>query len=171
MPAMSAVFLTLLGGFGLLLFGIKTMSEALQTLAGERLRSWIGRARSGVLPGFAAGVAVSAVSQSSSATTVMLVRSVNAGLMTLRQAASVTLGANVGATVAGWLLALRLQQSAVALIGVGAVATLFARRDALKYSGELGLGIGFVFVGLGWLENGCTRLQHDSTAVHYFMLL
>ncbi len=168
---MSAVFLTLLGGFGLLLFGIKTMSEALQTLVGDRLRSWIGRARSGALQGFAAGVAVSAVSQSSSATTVMLVRSVNAGLMTLRQAASVTLGANVGATAVGWLLALRLQQSAVALIGLGAVATLFARRDALKYSGELALGVGFLFVGLGWLESGCAALQHDGTAVHYLGLL
>src|SRR5262245_13042103 len=107
-------FLDLLGGVGLLLFGIKTMSEASQALAGDRLRRLIGRSGEDRLHGLAAGVLVSAISQSSSVTTVMVVSFVNAGLMPLWQAASVTLGANVGATVTGWLLALRLQRSAVA---------------------------------------------------------
>lgn len=168
---MNPLWFDLLGGFGLLLFGIKTMSEALQALAGGRLRRIIGRARGGALQGVGAGVLVSAISQSSSATTVMVVSFVNAGLMTLWQAASVTLGANVGSTVTGWLLAIRLEHSALALVGLGALITLFTRRDSVKFSGELALGVGLLFVGLGWVEGGCAALRHDGTAVTYLMQL
>ena len=168
---MSPVGLNLLGGFGLLLFGIKMMSEALQALAGGRLRRIIDRARGGALQGVGVGVLVSAISQSSSATTVMVVSFVNAGLMTLAQAASVTLGANVGSTVTGWLLTLRLDHSALALVGLGALVTLFARRDPIKLSGELALGVGLLFVGFGWLEGGCAALRRDSSTVSYLIHL
>jgi phosphate:Na+ symporter len=160
---MSWPVLDLFGGFGLLLFGIKTMSEASQALAGDRLRRIMGRSGDDHLHALAAGGLVSAISQSSSVTTVMVVSFVNAGLMNLSQAASVTLGANVGATVTGWLLALRLQRSALALVGMGAIVALFARRDRLKFSGELALGVGLLFVGLGWLEAGFAPLRGDGT--------
>jgi len=168
---MSPGWLSLLGGFGLLLFGIKTMSEALQALAGDRLRRIIGRAGDRPLEGVGAGVLVSAISQSSSVTTVMVVSFVNAGLMTLWQAAGVTLGANVGATITGWLMALRLQHSVFALVGLGALATLFARRDPVKFSGELALGVGLLFVGLDWLEGGFMPLRHDGAIAGYLALL
>jgi phosphate:Na+ symporter len=166
-----SVWLNLIGGFGLLLFGIKTMSEALQALAGDRLRRIIGRVGERPLDAVRAGLLVSAITQSSAATTVMVVSFVNAGLMTLWQAASVTLGANVGATVTGWLLVLRLQQTALALVGVGALLTLFARREQRKLSGELALGLGMLFVGLGWLETGFAPLRHDSAVGGYLALL
>ena len=161
---MNPLWLSAIGGFGLLLFGIKTVSEALQALAGDRLRRIIGGVGNDRVQGVGAGVLVSAISQSSSLTTVMVVSFVNAGLMPLEPAASVTLGANVGATVTGWLLALRLQQSALALVGIGALTALSARGDRVKFSGELTLGIGLLFVGLGWLETGCAPLRGGTVA-------
>lgn len=168
---MNPLWLTALGGFGLLLFGIKTMSEALQALAGDRLRRIISRVGDHPLRGVGAGALVSAIGQSSSVTAVMVVSFVNAGLMRLGQAASVTVGADVGATVTGWLLALRLQQSALALVGIGALVTLFAHRDRVKFSGELALGIGLLFVGLGWLEAGVAPLRNGSTVAGPFAQL
>lgn len=164
-------WLMLLGGFGLLLLGLKTISEASQALAGDRVRRIVGRGGTDRLHGFGAGLLVSALSQSSSVTTVMVVSFVNAGLMTLWQAASVTLGANVGATVTGWLLALRLQRLPLALIGAGALVTIFARRDRLRFSGELALGLGLLFVGLSWLETGFAPLRADATVVRYLASL
>lgn len=163
---MTSAWLTLLGGFGLLPFGIKTMSEALQALSGDRLRRMIGRVSDNPLHALAAGLLVSAISQSASLTTVMVVSFVNAGLMTLWQAASVILGANVGATVAAWLLALRLHETALALVGIGALTTLFGRSDDTKFSGELALGVGLVFVALGWLETGLMALRDSALATY-----
>ncbi len=168
---MNPLWLSVIGGFGLLLYGIKTVSEALQALAGDRLRRIIGRVGDDRLHGVGAGVLASAISQSSSATTVMVVSFVNAGLMPLGQAASVTLGANVGATVTGWLLALRLQLSALALVGIGALVTLLARRDRIKFSGELALGVGLLFVGLGWLEAGFAPLRNGGMVAGYLAQL
>ena len=168
---MTPPWLTLLGGFGLLLFGLKTVSEASQALAGDRLRRIISRAGEDRMRGLGAGVLVSALTQSSSVTTVMVVSFVNAGLMPLWQAASVTLGANVGATVTGWLLALRLERLALALVGIGALVTLFARRERLRLSGELGLGLGLLFVGLGWLETGFKAWGAEADAAAYLEYL
>ena len=164
---MKADWLSLVGGFGLLLFGLKTLSEASQALVGDRLRRIIGEVGDRPLHGVGAGVLVSALSQSSSVTTVMVVSFVNAGLMSLWQAASVTLGANVGATIIGWLLALRLHHSAVALVGLGALATVSARRDVTRFSGELALGLGLLFVGLDWLEAGFAGLPADGALTHF----
>lgn len=163
---MSPGWLALLGGLGLVPFGIKTMSESLQALAGDRLRRRIGQVGERPLAAVSAGVVVSAVSQSASLTTVMAMSFVNAGLMTLWQAASVTIGANVGATIKAWLLALRLHEAALALVGVGALVTLFARSDRAKFSGELALGIGLLFVGLAWLESGLAGLRGGWVAAY-----
>jgi phosphate:Na+ symporter len=169
--AMSAGWLSLLGGFGLLLFGIKMMSESLQVLAEDRLRRIISRVSDRPLHGIGAGVLVSAISQSSSLTTVMAVSFVNAGLMTMWQAAAVTLGANIGATVTAWVLALQLREIAVALVGIGALFSLFGSEDRSKFSGELALGFGLLFVGLEWLEVGCGVFRNAPSAVAYFAQL
>jgi phosphate:Na+ symporter len=159
---MSPLWLSLLGGIGLLPFGLKTLSEAAQALAGDRLRRIIGRVGNEPLRSFGAGVLVSAIAQSSSATAVMMVSFVNAGLMTLSTAASVTLGANVGATIVGWVLAFRLFRWALAFVGIGALVNLFARRERLKLWGELLVGLGFLFIGLGWLESGFAPLRGEG---------
>lgn len=163
MPTMTPLWLAPLAGLGLLLFGLKTVSEAVQALAGDRLRRIIGGVGDDRMDGFTAGVLVSALTQSSSVTTIMMVSFVNAGLMTLWQAASVTLGANVGATVTGWVLALELHRIAMALIGVGALVTLRANREVLRFSGQVALGLGLLFVGLGWIESGAGPLRADVT--------
>ena len=98
--------LTMLGGLCLFLFGMTLMGQALERRAGGRLRSLLGKMTTGRLAGFFTGLGVTAVIQSSSATTVMVVGFVNSGLMTLRQAINVIMGANVGTTVTAWLLSL-----------------------------------------------------------------
>jgi phosphate:Na+ symporter len=144
------------------------LSEASQALAGDRLRRIIGRVGDDPLQGFGAGVLVSAIAQSSSVTAVMMVSFVTAGLMSLSQAAGVTLGANVGATIIGWVLALRLHGIALALIGIGALVSLIVPRERLKFGGELALGLGFVFIALGWLEAGLAPLRGDGTVAGVF---
>ena len=96
----------MLGGLCLFLFGMTLMGQALERRAGGRLRSLLGKMTTGRLAGFFTGLGVTAVIQSSSATTVMVVGFVNSGLMTLRQAINVIMGANVGTTVTAWLLSL-----------------------------------------------------------------
>src|SRR5262249_26963731 len=76
-----------------------------------------------------------------------------------------------GATVIGWLLALRLQRTALALVGAGALLSLFARRDRLRFSGELALGVGLLFIGLGWLEAGFAPLRSEPSVAHFFAQL
>ena len=99
-------FLTMLGGLSLFLFGMSLMGSALERRAGSRLRSLLDQMTGKPLVGFLTGLGVTAIIQSSSATTVMVVGFVNSGLMTLRQAINVIMGANVGTTVTAWLLSL-----------------------------------------------------------------
>ena len=99
-------FLTMIGGLCLFLFGMSVMGQALERRAGGRLRQLLGKMTGNVAAGFLTGLGVTAVIQSSSATTVMVVGFVNSGLMTLRQAINVIMGANVGTTVTAWLLSL-----------------------------------------------------------------
>ena len=98
--------ISLLGGVALFLFGMTLMGQALERRAGGRLRSLLGKMTTGRLAGFFTGLGVTAVIQSSSATTVMVVGFVNAGMMTLNQAVWIIMGANIGTTVTGWLLSL-----------------------------------------------------------------
>ena len=98
--------LTLIGGLCLFLFGMNIMGQALERRAGAKLSSILGKLTSGKLAGFLTGLGVTAVIQSSSATTVMVVGFVNSGLMSLRQAINVIMGANVGTTVTAWILSL-----------------------------------------------------------------
>ena len=99
-------FLTMIGGLCLFLFGMNLMGQALERRAGNKLRTLLGRMTGKVMTGFLTGMGITAVIQSSSATTVMVVGFVNSGLMTLKQAINVIMGANVGTTVTAWLLSL-----------------------------------------------------------------
>ena len=98
--------LTLIGGLSLFLFGMNVMGQALERRAGNKLRTLLDKMTSNVFAGFLTGLGITAIIQSSSATTVMVVGFVNSGLMTLRQAINVIMGANVGTTVTAWLLSL-----------------------------------------------------------------
>jgi phosphate:Na+ symporter len=150
--------LELIGGLGLLLYGLRTASEALQVLFGERLRRRVATLGAGSRAQFDVGVVAGLVTQSSVAAAVRIVSFVNAGLMTLAQAASVLVGANLGATVSAWVLALQPGSTALALLGAGAAVHLFADRETARFGGALAMGAGMLFVAIGWLSRAWLAL-------------
>lgn len=149
----------LVGGLGLFLFGMRAMSEALQVIAGDRLRRAIGSATRNRVFGLGTGVIATMIVQSSSVTTVMVVSFVNAGLMTLVQAAPVILGANIGTTITGWILVLQLHNSALLFLGVGVFLQFFATRESVRFSGQFAAGFGMVFFGLALMKTGFAPLR------------
>ncbi len=150
--------LELLGGLGLLLYGLRTVSEALQVLFGERLRRRVAEVGNGRRAGFDVGVIAGLITQSSSAAAVRIVSFVNAGLMRLAQAVSVLVGANLGATVPAWLLALQPGSLALGILGLGASMHLLADRETVRFSGALTMGAGMLFVAIGWLTRAWQAL-------------
>ena len=150
--------LELLGGLGLLLYGLRTVSEALQVLFGERLRRRVASVGTGRRAEFDVGVVAGLVTQSSAAAAVRIVSFVNAGLMSLPQAASVLVGANLGASVAAWVLALQLGSLAIGLLGVGAILHLLADRETARFTGALVMSAGMLFVAIGWLTRAWEAL-------------
>ena len=124
--------INLLGGLGLFLYGMKIMGDALQNVAGNKLKGLFEKITSNPVKGIITGTIISAVIQSSSATTVMVVGFVNAGLMTLYQAAGVIFGANIGTTITGQLVALKLTKWAPLFIAIGAIIFLFNKRQRQK---------------------------------------
>jgi len=123
----------LMGGLGLFLFGMKIMSEGLQKVAGSRMRKILGALTSNRIVGTMVGIAVTAIIQSSSATTVMVVGFVNAGLMSLVQSIGVILGANIGTTVTAQLIAFKITKYALPAIGIGVGFKLFAKNKTEFY--------------------------------------
>lgn len=138
----------LLGGLGMFLFGMKIMSEGLQKVAGSRMRKIFAALTDNRIVGTLVGIAVTAIIQSSSATTVMVVGFVNAGLMSLVQSIGIILGANVGTTVTAQLIAFKITKYALPAIGLGAAFKLFSKNNRWRYIGEILLGFGLLFFGL-----------------------
>ncbi len=155
--------LTLIGSLGLFLYGMKVMSEGLQRSAGERLRAILDSMTKNRFVGVVTGFATTTVVQSSSATTVMLVGFVNAGLVNLRQAIGVIMGANIGTTVTFWIvsyLGFKFSVTALALpaIGVGMVLLLIRRLNVADAGATL-VGFGLLFLGLGFLKDSVPDLR------------
>lgn len=142
------VIFGLLGGLGLFLFGMKIMSEGLQKVAGDRMRKILGALTNNRIIGTLVGLGVTTIIQSSSATTVMVVGFVNAGLMSLVQAIGVVLGANIGTTVTAQLIAFKITKFALPAIGIGTGLKLFSRSKKWMYIGEVILGFGILFFGM-----------------------
>jgi phosphate:Na+ symporter len=141
-------------GLGVFLLGMKYMSEGLQTIAGRRLRAMIGAATSNRFMGMGVGAGVTCLVQSSSVTTVMVVGFVTAGFMTLTQAIGVIMGANIGTTITGWILALKIGKYGLPIMGVAALVFRFANKDRLKFLAMAVMGMGMVFFGLELMKNG-----------------
>ncbi|MBE9468261.1 MAG: Na/Pi cotransporter family protein [Bacteroidetes bacterium] len=158
-------FLTLLGALGLFLFGMKLMSEALQKVAGSKLRNILSAMTSNKFKGVLTGVLITAIIQSSSATTVMVVSFVNAGLLSLTQSVGVIMGANVGTTVTAWLISLigfKVKISALAfpLIGIG-FPLIFSKNKKLSSWGEVIFGFSILFIGLDSLKSSVPDIQNS----------
>ncbi len=149
----------LLGGVGIFLYAIKLISESLQMVAGERLRNIIGMFTKTPVLGVFLGTAVTMVIQSSSATTVMTVSFVDAGLMNLMQAIGVIMGANIGTTVTGQILAFRVKDLAYLFVIVGVLLIFVCSSKKLKHVGEGLLGFGLLFIGMQTMESSMAFLR------------
>ncbi|MDE7427632.1 MAG: Na/Pi cotransporter family protein [Muribaculaceae bacterium] len=158
-------FLGLLGAVGLFLYGMKVMSEGLQKAAGDRLRNILSAMTRNRFTGLITGCAITALIQSSSASTVMVVSFVNAGLMTLAQSMAVIMGANVGTTFTAWIIALfgfkmDISTFILPLIGV-AVVLLLTGKARSKNVGEFLIGFAFLFMGLDMISDYVPDLQQN----------
>ena len=158
-------FLTLIGSVGLFLYGMKVMSEGLQKVAGDRLRNILAVMTKNRFSGMLTGILITALIQSSSASTVMVVSFVNAGLMTLGQSMAVIMGANVGTTATAWLISLfgfkvDITIFALPLIGLG-VPLLFSNKSSRKSWGEFIIGFSFLFMGLSYINNSVPDLRSN----------
>ncbi len=158
-------FLTLFGSLSLFLFGMKTMSEGIQKLAGDKMRSILNSMTSNKYIGVLTGLAVTSLVQSSSATTVMVVSFVNAGLLNLSQAIGVIMGANIGTTTTAWLISLlgfkiSIATFSIPLIGIS-FPLLLMNRERLNSLGETLLGFALLFLGLEYLKNSVPDLNSN----------
>jgi phosphate:Na+ symporter len=165
------VLFGLVGGLGLFLFGMRTMSDSLQKVAGDRMRRILAALTNNRIVGTFVGLAVTAIIQSSSATTVMVVGFVNAGLLSLVQAIGVVLGANIGTTVTAQLISLNIAEFALPAIGVGAGVALFSRDRYKSYWGEILLGFGLLFLGLSFMKQAFDPLKHSAEILRIFGLI
>lgn len=160
----TTVFL-LAGGLGLFLYGMKLMSEGLEQVAGSRMRSILEFFTKNRFVGMLVGILFTAVVQSSSATTVMVVSFVNSGLMTLSQATGVILGANIGTTVTGQLIAFNLSDAAPFFVFAGVIMVMFCKRQEIQKIGNVILGFGILFMGLGTMSSAMSSLKDSPQIV------
>ncbi len=158
------------GALGIFLFGMKIMSDGLQKIAGEKLRSIMGQMTGNRFKGVLSGCVVTGAIQSSTATTVMVVSFVNAGLLKLREAIGVIMGANLGTTLTAWIIALigSFSISAIALpiIGLGMILSFF-KRQFIKNFGEFTTGFGLLFLGLDFLKKSVPDLTENPEALSW----
>ncbi|WP_054957761.1 Na/Pi cotransporter family protein [Paenibacillus dakarensis] len=147
------------GGLGIFLFGIKYMSDGLQKSAGDKMRGLLEKYTSNPVLGVLAGVLVTILIQSSSGTTVMAIGLVNAGLMTLRQAIGVIMGANVGTTMTAFIVGIKIEEYALPIIAVGAFFLFFLNKKRYQYIGQIIFGFGTLFLGLSTMSGGLKPLR------------
>ena len=147
------IFTGIFGGLGLFLYGMKLMSYGLENIAGERLKGILEKITSNKIMGVLVGTIVTAVIQSSSATTVMVVSFVNAGLMSLVQATGVILGSNVGTTITAQIVSFNLEVVAPIFIGIGAILMLSSKKKKIKDIAVISVGFGILFMGMGLMSS------------------
>ncbi|NOZ47525.1 MAG: Na/Pi cotransporter family protein [Chlorobi bacterium] len=157
--------LTLIGSLGLFLFGMKLMSEALQKVAGDKMRKILSAMTSNRVMGVMTGFLITAIIQSSSATTVLVVSFVNAGLLSLIQSIGVIMGANIGTTVTAWLISIlgfkiKISVIAIPLIGLG-FPLVFSKNNRRRSWGEFIIGFSILFLGLDYLKSSVPDIKSN----------
>ncbi|MDO4276006.1 MAG: Na/Pi cotransporter family protein [Eubacteriales bacterium] len=162
---MAEIILGLMGGLGLFLFGMKQMSDGLEKAAGAKMRSILEFFTKTPVRGILVGTFFTAVIQSSSAATVMVVSFVNSGLMNLYQAAGVIMGANIGTTVTSQLISFNLSALAPAIVMAGVVMVMFCKKTNIQRIGEVLLGFGILFMGLTTMSDSMSVLKESPKVV------
>lgn len=168
---MIGAILSILGGLGMFLFGMKIMSESLQSMAGERLRSVMKTVAGSRFSGVGTGFFVTCLIQSSSATTVMIVSFVNAGLLTLVEATGMIMGANIGTTTTFWLVSyfgFKFSISSIALPVMGiALPLIFSGKPKVVKLGEFCMGFGLLFLGLMFLKDSVPDIKNNPEVLQF----
>ncbi|MBR3693206.1 MAG: Na/Pi cotransporter family protein [Erysipelotrichales bacterium] len=158
-------WITMLGGLALFLYGMQMMSEGLEDAAGNRMKSILEKLTSNRFLGVFVGALITAIIQSSSATTVMVVGFVNTGLMTLQQAVWIIMGANIGTTITGQLIALDVDAIAPLLAFLGVVMIVFVKKEKVHYFGKIIAGLGILFIGMDMMGNAMAPLKESEAFI------
>ncbi len=158
----------IVGGLGIFLLGMKHMSDGMQAVAGSSLRKLIGAVTNNRILATIVGVVVTCVVQSSSITTVMVIGFVNSGVMQLGQAIGVIMGANIGTTITGWILVLKIGKYGLPLLGGSAFFYLFSRGDRWRYWAMALMGVGMVFFGLEVMKDACSIIKETPAFEQWF---
>lgn len=169
---------TFIGGLGMFLYGMNVMADGLQKSAGNKMKQLLGYLTNNRLLGVLMGLLVTAIIQSSSATTVMVVGFVNAGMLTLTQATGVIMGANIGTTVTAWLVSasewgafLKPEFIAPLILGIGSFILLFAKKKRVKQIAEIAIGFGILFVGLSAMSTSVSVYRDNPIFAKAFSIL
>jgi phosphate:Na+ symporter len=149
----------LLGGLALFLFGIEQMTSALKAVAGDRMRTILAKLTSNRFTGALTGAFVTAIIQSSSVTTVLVVGFTTAGLMSFSQSIGVIMGANIGTTITAQIVAFKITKAALLMIAVGFGFLFFAKRESLRHYGEILMGLGLIFFGMTVMSDAMQPLR------------
>ena len=162
------ILFSVIGGLGIFLLGMKNMSEGMQAVAGARMRKLINAVTNNRFIACGVGISITSLIQSSSVTTVMVVGMVNAGLMSLKQAIGVILGADIGTTITGWILVLHIAKYGLPIMGFSAFFFLFSKNERIRYSALMILGLGMVFFGLQLMKEGFYPLREMPEFLAFF---
>jgi phosphate:Na+ symporter len=159
-----------LGGLGMFILGMKMMTEGLQATAGQRIRRILEAISSNRFMGCATGAGVAALIQSSSATTVMLIGFASAGIISLQQAVGVVIGANIGTTITGQMIAFKLTEAALPAIAIGVSLKYFSKKRKYRHIGDIILGFGLLFFGMMVMKDGLSPIKSDPQFIAFFTL-
>jgi phosphate:Na+ symporter len=157
-----SLIVAVIGGLGLFLLGMKNMSEGMQAIAGDKLRKLINTVTDNRFVACGVGATVTGLIQSSSVTTVMVVGMVNAGIMTLRQSIGVIMGADIGTTITAWLIALKIADYGLLILGISAFLFLFAKNDRIRFTAMMFVGLGMLFFGLEIMKEALLPLRNNE---------
>ncbi len=165
------IILSMAGGLGLFLFGMRVMSESIEKVAGAKLRQILEQLTTNRFTGILVGVIFTAIIQSSSACTVMVVSFVNSGLMNLYQAAGVIFGANIGTTVTSLLVSFKLEKIAPVILLVGVIVVMFCKKQKITKFGEIIVGFGILFMGLSTMSGAMSGMKDSEAVLNMFASL
>ncbi len=173
MKDIALILLTVAGGLGTFLLGMKHLSEGLQAISGSGLRRFMSLATTHRLAGIGTGIVTTTIVQSSSIITVMVVGFVSSGLMNLPQAINVIIGSNIGTTTTAWIIAFApdVKMLSLAVVSLGALLYFFLKNETVRNTGLTLMGLGFIFMGLYWMKEGMDPVKDMPQVIEVFKSL